>query len=318
MPTPVAMRLPGSALSSAANYNETNQYQSNPTVVSGDHIGSVDVNNEQSNYTSQQANAHPGGYEAPWFGSSSSAANYNETNQYQNNPTLVLGGDHVGSVDVHNDQSNGTFQQADAGSGGHGLPGFLGGASNFNITTQVQADPTIVIGDHVGSVDVHNSQTNGTEQSRRLFTTDHDGLERHRLRACGAPFPAHRRQGPTALWGLVRFAATGLGRNESVIKQEGRSRKSRMGRPSQRGTHGRQCPGRRGPASRRQPRPRRLIFRGIGSLIEGSFLSERDPLMRGHHNASGFDRRRLFLETIAKMQRLGPAQGKSIKQICRN
>jgi hypothetical protein len=152
--------------SSAMNSNETYQSQNNPTVVLGDHIGSVDVHNNQSNETYQQADAHSGGYEAPWFGSS--ASNFNETHQSQNDPTFVFGGSGggVGHVDVHNDQSNATLQQADAGSGAHGLFGFpsSGEASNFNFTTQVQANPTIVIGDHIGDVDVHNSQSNVTEQ----------------------------------------------------------------------------------------------------------------------------------------------------------
>ena len=145
----------------ANNYNETHQSQNNPTAVIGDHIGSVDVHNSQSNETYQQADAISGGHGLH----GADANNFNFTTQSQNNPTLVFGGSggSVGHVDVHNDQSNATFQHADAGSGGHGLPSF-GGAGNFNFTTQVQADPTIVFGDHIGSVDVHNSQSNATEQ----------------------------------------------------------------------------------------------------------------------------------------------------------
>jgi hypothetical protein len=148
----------------ANNYNETHQSQNNPTAVIGDRIGSVDVHNSQSNETYQQADASSGGHGLH----GADANNFNFTTQSQNNPTLVFGGSggSVGHVDVHNDQSNATFQQADAGSGGHDLHGFpsFAGAGNFNFTTQVQADPTIVIGDHIGSVDVHNSQSNATEQ----------------------------------------------------------------------------------------------------------------------------------------------------------
>ena len=170
----------------ASNWNSTDQYQDNPTAVAayspaayspaayGGGVHSVDVHNSQSNDTYQQADAgssgYPspyqhadpgsGGYESPYtyqphFGGD--ATNYNETHQYQNDPTVVLG-DHIGKVDVHNDQSNATFQQADAGSGGHSE------ANNFNFTTQVQANPVVVVGDHIGSLDVHNSQSNMTEQ----------------------------------------------------------------------------------------------------------------------------------------------------------
>jgi len=153
-----------SSFADASNYNETHQSQSNPTLVFGNHIGSVDVTNNQSNETYQQADAGSGGHDlhGPSF---AGASNFNFTSQSQNDPTLVFGGSGggggVGHVDVHNDQSNATFQSADAGSGGHSP---FAGASNFNFTTQVQADPTIVIGDHIGSVDVHNSQSNVTEQ----------------------------------------------------------------------------------------------------------------------------------------------------------
>ena len=48
------------------------------------------------------------------------ASNWNSTDQYQNNPTVVYGGVHSG--DVHNSQSNDTYQQADAGSSGYASP----------------------------------------------------------------------------------------------------------------------------------------------------------------------------------------------------
>ncbi|WP_296710451.1 hypothetical protein [Rhodoblastus sp.] len=150
--------------SDATNYNETHQYQNNPTAVIGDHIGSVDVHNNQSNYTEQQADAHSGGYEAPWSGSY--AANSNATQQSQYNPTVVMG-DHIGSVNVDNNQSNETHQQADAHSGGYEAPWFGSSAANSNETYQSQNDPTLVFGGSggsVGHVDVHNNQSNETYQ----------------------------------------------------------------------------------------------------------------------------------------------------------
>ena len=157
----------------ATNFNETQQDQTNPTLVFGSHVGPVDVHNSQSNATFQDAGAGSGGFGLPGFhGFGPDAININVTTQVQADPTIVVG-DHVGPVTVDNSQSNATFQQADAGSGGFGFPGFHGfgsDASNFNATTQVQNDPTIVLGDHIGSVDVHNSQSNGTEQ---LALADH-------------------------------------------------------------------------------------------------------------------------------------------------
>ena len=206
----------GKALN-ANNSNYTDQSQSNPTAVAGGGVHSVDVHNDQSNATFQQADAGSGGYHfarLPLFRrceqlqrdpsipeqpspSSSAITSVRSTcttaraTRPTSRPTpapvamvctapmrttttsrpsprttrpssaAAVAASVMSTCTI--DQSNATFQQADAGSGGHGFPSFAG-ASNFNFTTQVQADPTIVIGDHIGSVDVHNSQSNATEQ----------------------------------------------------------------------------------------------------------------------------------------------------------
>src|ERR1700730_14727389 len=46
----------------------------------------------------------------------------------------------------------------------------------------------------------------------------------------------------------------------------------------------------------RQHAAQSVTFHGTGTLFEGSFSSKRDPLMQGRQNASGFNRRRLFLD----------------------
>lgn len=145
----------------ASNFNYTDQSQSNPTVVSGGHVGPVDVANNQSNATFQDADAGFGGRFSPFAGGH--AENFNATHQDQSNPTAVFG-EHIGAVDVHNNQSNATYQQADAGSGGFHLPGFGPEAINVNVTTQTQANPTVIVGDHIGPVDVENNQSNATLQ----------------------------------------------------------------------------------------------------------------------------------------------------------
>jgi hypothetical protein len=97
------------------------------------------------------------------------ASNSNATEQFQSNPTAIFGGQ-VGDVHVNNTQTNETYQDADATGGfGHGLPHFPGfggeaGASNDNLTLQIQANPTVILGDKIGDVDVSNTQSNATVQ----------------------------------------------------------------------------------------------------------------------------------------------------------
>ncbi len=161
---------------SASNYNATGQSQANPTAVMGGTVGDVHVSNSQSNDTQQTADADSGGFGhglrgfdlGHGFGGDADASNGNLTIQTQANPTAVIGG-HVGDVDVTNTQTNDTHQSADANSSGfgHGFLGFGGDAdaSNLNLTIQTQANPTVILGDKIGDVDVTNTQTNDTYQS---------------------------------------------------------------------------------------------------------------------------------------------------------
>ena len=96
------------------------------------------------------------------------ASNSNATFQSQVNPTAIFGG-HIDDVHVANNQANETYQSADADGGLGGFRGFHGfggaDASNDNLTLQIQANPTVIVGDRIGDVDVTNNQVNGTHQS---------------------------------------------------------------------------------------------------------------------------------------------------------
>jgi hypothetical protein len=125
---------------------------------------------------------------SPWLAAfmqdyaSASASNVNATAQNQSNPTEVSGKD-LGPINVENSQTNMTGQTADAdasdlggfGHGGFGH-GFGGGAdadaSNFNLTLQNQVNPTVIIGEHTGPINVENSKTNGTFQTADADASD--------------------------------------------------------------------------------------------------------------------------------------------------
>lgn len=164
-------RLAGFFGNHAADHDETrhhHHHHHHPAAAVGEHAGPVDVLDSHGSAGAGADGHHLPG--VPGFGVE--VVNFNITTQVQADPTIIVG-DNVGPVDVSNSQSSATFQQADAGFGDYHLPGipaFGAEVVNFNITTQIQADPTIVVGDNIGPVDVSNSQGNVADV---FVPTDH-------------------------------------------------------------------------------------------------------------------------------------------------